>query len=153
MYTCLRLLNLWGYISIISVLKPGPTTPSFQTKLTPLNFLYDTVNGYDDGDEDSIHDFSMPPSSRSSSSSYSPSSSASLLTGKSTTAVASINASNSSSNSCRRRRARTNFTSWQLDELERAFFGGHYPDVYTCERLSNKLQLPEARIQVSQDRA
>ena len=45
--------------------------------------------------------------------------------------------------------SRTIFTSYQLDELEKAFKDAHYPDVYAREMLSLKTDLPEDRIQVS----
>lgn len=62
----------------------------------------------------------------------------------------------SSSTSCspgskkrkKKRRHRTIFTSYQLDELEKAFKDAHYPDVYAREMLSLKTDLPEDRIQV-----
>lgn len=44
--------------------------------------------------------------------------------------------------------SRTIFTSYQLDELEKAFKEAHYPDVYAREMLSLKTDLPEDRIQV-----
>ena len=44
---------------------------------------------------------------------------------------------------------RTIFTSFQLEELEKAFKDAHYPDVYAREMLSIKTDLPEDRIQVS----
>ncbi|XP_074645043.1 visual system homeobox 2-like [Tubulanus polymorphus] len=54
--------------------------------------------------------------------------------------------------SCKRkkkkRRHRTIFTSYQLEELEKAFKDAHYPDVYAREVLSLKTDLPEDRIQV-----
>ena len=49
----------------------------------------------------------------------------------------------------KKRRHRTIFTSFQLEELERAFKEAHYPDVYAREMLSLKTDLPEDRIQAS----
>lgn len=43
---------------------------------------------------------------------------------------------------------RTIFSSYQLEELEKAFKEAHYPDVYAREMLSIKTDLPEDRIQV-----
>ena len=47
------------------------------------------------------------------------------------------------------KRMRTNFSAWQMEELERAFHQSHYPDVYMRESLALRLELAESRIQVS----
>ncbi|CAK5081293.1 unnamed protein product [Meloidogyne enterolobii] len=49
----------------------------------------------------------------------------------------------------KRRRTRTNFSNWQLNELENAFESGHYPDVFMREALALRLDLLESRVQVS----
>lgn len=46
------------------------------------------------------------------------------------------------------KRTRTAFSNLQLDQLELAFSRSHYPDVFTREDLSNKLNIREDRIQV-----
>ncbi|KAK2159335.1 hypothetical protein LSH36_154g00028 [Paralvinella palmiformis] len=52
----------------------------------------------------------------------------------------------------KKRRHRTIFTSYQLEELEKAFKEAHYPDVYQREVLSLKTDLPEDRIQLRRRR-
>ena len=48
----------------------------------------------------------------------------------------------------RKRRQRTQFSKYQLNELEKLFQMTRYPDIYCREDLSVRIAIPESRIQV-----
>ncbi|KAJ0057896.1 hypothetical protein NL108_003041 [Boleophthalmus pectinirostris] len=47
----------------------------------------------------------------------------------------------------KQRRARANYSSWQLEELEKAFESTHYPDIFMREALALRLDLIEVWFQ------
>ncbi|KAM5152559.1 uncharacterized protein ACMZJ9_010710, partial [Mantella aurantiaca] len=48
----------------------------------------------------------------------------------------------------KQRRSRANYSTWQLEELEKVFQANQYPDIFMRESLALKLDLLETRVQV-----
>ncbi|XP_040211532.1 homeobox protein unc-4-like [Rana temporaria] len=48
----------------------------------------------------------------------------------------------------KQRRSRANYSTWQLQELEKVFQANQYPDIFMREALALRLDLLETRVQV-----